>query len=93
MKPEFHYIRKEADAPFEVICGTPNAAVALLLEFPTICGVIPELDGDTLTFELGLDRLDEALVLIEAAGYETVDLLTGDDDYDTQDGASPGDES
>jgi len=88
MKPEFHFTRKDFTAEFEAICGTVAEAERLLSEFPSICGVVPVRDKDTLTFTLHLDHLDEALLLLERAGYATFDLVARDTDYALQDWSS-----
>ena len=50
MRPEFHYTRNDFTADFEAICGSAEAARALQVEFPSICGQPLKRDGDTLTF-------------------------------------------
>lgn len=84
MKPEFHFTRHDFTASFEAICGTVADAQKLLEEFPRICGVPLRCEGDTLMFTLPLDDLDEAIVLLEQAGYVTVDLVDRDEDYAIQ---------
>lgn len=84
MRPEFHYTTGDFEADFEVICGTVEAAQALQAEFPSICGQPLRRDGDTLTFTIGLDRLEEVVITIENAGYSTVDIVSRDEDYAIQ---------
>lgn len=84
MRPEFHYTRNDFTADFEAICGTADSAKEVLAEFHAICGVPLKREEDTLTFTIGLDRLEEAIITIENAGYSTVDLVARDTDYAIQ---------
>ena len=74
MKPEFHYTMDDYTARFEVICGTPEVADRVRREFPAICGSPLRRVNDTLFFNLSIDRLDGAIIMIEEAGYPTIDL-------------------
>lgn len=84
MKPEFQYTRGDYTAYFEAICGTPEVAVALQNKFSAICGEPLKRENDTVTFTIGLDRLEEAIMTIESAGYATLDLVARDTDYAIQ---------
>lgn len=84
MRPEFHYTRHDFTADFDVICGTADKAKEVQAEFHAICGVPLKREDDTLTFTIGFDRLEEAIITIENAGYSTVDLVARDNDYAIQ---------
>ncbi len=84
MRPEFHFTRRDFLADFEIVCGTADDARTLLKEFPALCGVPLHRQDDTLFCTLDLDRLEEAILLIEGAGYSTVDRNARDEDYAIQ---------
>ena len=84
MKPEFRFTRSDFIVEFEVQCTTSGEARKLQLEFPSICNAPWTKFGRTLMCSLKLRELDGALLEIQNAGYDILDITARDNDYAIQ---------
>ena len=75
---QFQYTKNERGASFGGVFDTIEDARSFQRDLATICGGEVFRQKDQITFFVGLDRLDEAIILLEQAGFSTEDVEAND---------------
>ena len=70
-KPEFYYMECGSTVRFSACCGSPPQSVDVQSKIQTVCGIQLERQEDFVWFDVDRDRVDEAIIELESAGYAT----------------------